>query len=65
MLAWKELAPRLHWGPHREGQAAVVGGMLPVPRPYHLHPTPALWVVVMWQEEHRSPIGEEGRGKGD
>lgn len=59
------LAPLLRLGALQEGQAAVVGGVLPVPCPHRLHPAPALWVVVMWQEEHyRSPSrgGEVGEG---
>lgn len=65
MSPWRGLAPLLRLGALQEGQAAVVGGVLPVPCPHHLHPAPALWVVVMWQEEHyRSPSrgGEVGGG---
>lgn len=63
MLVLKGLAPGGGWGPHGEGQATLVGEVLPVPSPRHLHPAPALGVVVMWQEElYRRPNRGGGSG---
>lgn len=64
LLTLKGLAPRGGWGPPRgERQAALVKEVFPVCCPHHLHPAPALGVVVMWQEElYRSPSTGGGSG---
>lgn len=63
MLVFKGLAPGGGWGPHGEGQAALVGEVLPVPVLVTFTPPQPLGLWLCGKKSStEDPIGEEGQG---